>query len=231
MPIEFPCQQCGKQLRTADDTAGKMARCPACGNVQPIPAASRGAPAFTSRPNEPFSPGKPPSPAGPAPYKFADDAGKGVSPFGQPAKPNPFAETATPFNPYAAPSYPGAFQAPGRDEAYARNKVQGPAIALMATFGIAVAIYVVALGLFVVRAVQGNADPMEFAQFVVSLPLSIFVFYGANKMRRLEQHGVAVAAAICAMIPCTGCCFLGIPFGIWALTVLNDSYVRGAFRS
>jgi hypothetical protein len=50
-------------------------------------------------------------------------------------------------------------------------------------------------------------------------------------MRRLESHGIATAAAIVAMIPCTGCCIVGIPFGIWALSVLNDSYVRAAFRS
>ena len=121
--------------------------------------------------------------------------------------------------------------APSRDEAYARNKVQGPAIALMVTFGIALAISLVSLVMFLAMMAQGDADPTALFQFVFSVPLSIFVVYGANKMRRLEQHGVATAAAICAMIPCSGCCILGIPFGIWALTVLNDSYVRGAFRS
>lgn len=38
MPIEFRCGQCGKLLRTGDETAGKQAKCPACGAVQPIPA-------------------------------------------------------------------------------------------------------------------------------------------------------------------------------------------------
>jgi phage FluMu protein Com len=37
MPIEFHCTQCGKLLRTGDDTAGKKAKCPQCGAVLPIP--------------------------------------------------------------------------------------------------------------------------------------------------------------------------------------------------
>ncbi|MDD4269272.1 MAG: hypothetical protein GXY25_10185 [Pirellulaceae bacterium] len=37
MPIEFRCLQCGKLLRTGDDTAGKQAKCPECGGVMPIP--------------------------------------------------------------------------------------------------------------------------------------------------------------------------------------------------
>lgn len=40
MPIEFPCDQCQQILRTPDGTAGKRARCPACGQVQTVPAKS-----------------------------------------------------------------------------------------------------------------------------------------------------------------------------------------------
>jgi phage FluMu protein Com/uncharacterized membrane protein len=40
MPIEFRCHQCNKLLRVGDETAGKQAKCPNCGTVQQIPAAS-----------------------------------------------------------------------------------------------------------------------------------------------------------------------------------------------
>jgi hypothetical protein len=40
MAIEFRCGQCGKLLRTGDDTAGRMAQCPECGSQTPIPLAS-----------------------------------------------------------------------------------------------------------------------------------------------------------------------------------------------
>jgi len=37
MPIEFRCSGCGRLLRTADESAGKQAKCPECGTTQPIP--------------------------------------------------------------------------------------------------------------------------------------------------------------------------------------------------
>lgn len=40
MAIEFRCTQCGSLLRVPDETAGKMAKCPSCGQVLPIPRAS-----------------------------------------------------------------------------------------------------------------------------------------------------------------------------------------------
>ena len=38
MAIEFRCTKCGKLLRTGDDTAGKHAKCPECGEILVIPA-------------------------------------------------------------------------------------------------------------------------------------------------------------------------------------------------
>ena len=38
MPIDFRCSQCGKLLRTGDDTAGRQAECPACGALTTVPA-------------------------------------------------------------------------------------------------------------------------------------------------------------------------------------------------
>jgi hypothetical protein len=49
-------------------------------------------------------------------------------------------------------------------------------------------------------------------------------------MKRLENYGFALTGAIVAMVPCSGCCLLGLPFGIWALVVLSDSSVKEAFR-
>jgi uncharacterized RDD family membrane protein YckC len=37
MPIEFACTQCGKQLRTPDESAGRNAKCPQCGTVMQVP--------------------------------------------------------------------------------------------------------------------------------------------------------------------------------------------------
>jgi hypothetical protein len=218
MPIEFSCHQCGRQLRTADDTAGKMARCPACGNVQVVPG-------LGAAPAEP-------KPASGDLYSFSDaDASSAASPFGTASKLNPFADSAASTNPYAAPQFPGAFQAPFRDAAYAQARVQGPAMALLVTFGLMLAVSVTALVIFLVALATGNNnEPEALLQFAFSIPMSGLVVYGANKMRRLENYGMAVAAAVLAMIPCGGCCVLGLPFGIWALVVLNDPSVKAAFH-
>jgi hypothetical protein len=50
------------------------------------------------------------------------------------------------------------------------------------------------------------------------------------KMQKLENHQLAFTASILAMIPCVSpCCFLGLPFGIWALVVLNKPEVKSQF--
>ncbi len=46
MPIEFRCGGCGKLLRTADDSAGKQAKCPDCGTVQMVPLPQPAPPPF-----------------------------------------------------------------------------------------------------------------------------------------------------------------------------------------
>jgi uncharacterized RDD family membrane protein YckC len=40
VPIVFPCSQCGRQLQAPETAAGKQARCPECGAIGQIPAAS-----------------------------------------------------------------------------------------------------------------------------------------------------------------------------------------------
>jgi predicted RNA-binding Zn-ribbon protein involved in translation (DUF1610 family) len=40
MPIEFNCHVCGKLLRTADEKAGKTAKCPGCGEKLTVPGSA-----------------------------------------------------------------------------------------------------------------------------------------------------------------------------------------------
>ena len=66
---------------------------------------------------------------------------------------------------------------------------------------------------------------------VIGILLSGLIFAGAMKMKKLESHGLAVAASIVAMIPCLSpCCLLGLPIGIWAAVVLFKPEVKGAFH-
>ncbi|HAB15360.1 MAG TPA: DUF4339 domain-containing protein [Verrucomicrobiota bacterium] len=69
----------------------------------------------------------------------------------------------------------------------------------------------------------------DFLNLGMGVILYGVLIVGALSMQRLENWGLALAAAIIAMLPCT-CCCLGIPFGIWAAIVLNRREVKSAFR-
>jgi phage FluMu protein Com len=92
MPIEFRCSQCGKLLRTGDDTAGKQAKCPSCGSIQAIPMSSQGA--------APAPGAFPPLPSGlPDPFQSQPTSSAASDPFGAAPLPSGFDP-----NPYASPT-------------------------------------------------------------------------------------------------------------------------------
>jgi hypothetical protein len=66
---------------------------------------------------------------------------------------------------------------------------------------------------------------------LVSLAFSTTVIVGGWRMRQLKSYGLAIVAAIMAMLPCTFGWILGLPMGIWALVVLMDPIVREGFES
>ena len=132
--------------------------------------------------------------------------------------------------------------------AYAAGRVAGPAIGLIiaASIGILTQIVGVVGQIFNLTMMQrmGNVPPPqapfgpEFTPIVacvsagIGVLLRVLVVVGAVKMKNLENWGLALTAAIIAVIPCFSCCcLLELPFGIWALVVLNDAAVRAAFRS
>ena len=66
--------------------------------------------------------------------------------------------------------------------------------------------------------------------WLVGLAVDAFVIYAALKMKELKLWGLAVAASVIAIIPCTSpCCILGLPIGIWCLVVLMRPEVQNAF--
>jgi hypothetical protein len=67
---------------------------------------------------------------------------------------------------------------------------------------------------------------------VVGILLCGLILFGALKMKKLENYGVAMAASIVALLPCSVsvCCVVGLPIGIWALVVLSKPEVKDAFH-
>jgi hypothetical protein len=67
---------------------------------------------------------------------------------------------------------------------------------------------------------------------IIALIMSVVVFMGAMKMKKLENFNFALTATIVAMVPCVSpCCWVGLPIGIWALVVLMKPEVKGAFTN
>ncbi len=73
--------------------------------------------------------------------------------------------------------------------------------------------------------------PLGIASTILGLALSVLILIGASKMRSLRSYEFSMTAAILAMIPClTPCCFLGLPFGIWAVVALRGPGVKSRFH-
>lgn len=145
-------------------------------------------------------------------------------------------------NPYGAPQAPSpkpTFNDP-------RGMISGPAIGLMVVSIIWIALMVLSIAAYVLIFALGMAseltDPnlgmggeiniiINVIWAFISLSMSLVVLYGAIQMKKLNSFGISMAAAIIALIPCLSPCYLlGIPFGIWALVVMNKPEVKQAFK-
>jgi hypothetical protein len=128
------------------------------------------------------------------------------------------------------------------------SDVQAPAVALIVVALIAIVLGGIGLLFDCFLLFSGAIESLEAANRrpisrtasvqirmawgILLLAASSFVLFGAIKMMNRSNFGLARAAAIVAMIPLVGpCCLLGIPFGIWALTVLNRPEIRASFQS
>lgn len=211
MPIEFHCTQCNRLLRTPDDSVGKQAKCPECGTILTVPATSAA-----------------PSPPPEAPR---------VSESGNPYQTPPLNVSQRPTTAFTGRA----------DMATAASRLAGPSIALMVTAGLCV--FLSCIGFAGNIAQMGgvgappnaNQDQMAFLMFygtfgiitgIVQLVVDGLIIYGALQMKDLKSYNWALASSIMAMIPCLGsCCVLTLPFGIWAVVVLQDIEVRQAFAA
>lgn len=210
MPVEFQCRECRRLLRVSDENVGKKARCPECGTIQEVVSGS-----------SPFADTAPEFPP------IADE----FSAF----RPS-IAPASDGGNPYQSPQMTGGASAISvflpREAILAR--VQGPAIAMM-TLAI-IAMLFSGLG-FVGQLVVAFSEQEAPGEIITNAGvLMVFAFMyglvllGAIRMRKLKSYGLSVTAAALSMVPCSVCCLISFPVGIWALVVLLDQRVRAAFE-
>src|SRR5262249_46469626 len=121
----------------------------------------------------------------------------------------------------------------------ARSRVNAPGIGLIVTGVLSMIAGLVNIGQFVLMINNmppgGNEDMLLMqgatngGQALLNFVLGALISRGAVKMRRLESYGLAMTACILGIVPCHGCCILGLIFGIWGLVVLNDVDVKNSF--
>ena len=126
----------------------------------------------------------------------------------------------------------------------AAEQVNGPAVGLIVTAILGALVQAASLIMHVAGAsiLAGSRMPnnpwanmfsgtIGVVSGILGLVVSGVILLGAIKMKRLESYGLAMAAAIIAMIPCfSPCCLLGLPIGIWALVALLKPEVKSAFH-
>ena len=124
-----------------------------------------------------------------------------------------------------------------------KGKVRGPAIGMLVGAVLSIVYAVCNLVASLVWGLEEmgvdlpNGNPAERTLFYVVMlvtfafmllvPLGVLV--GAVSLLRMKSYSIAMAGAILALMPCGPCCVINLPFGIWALLVLNDVNVRTAF--
>lgn len=153
-------------------------------------------------------------------------------------------QTLSPYHPPGVPTVPAMPTAPA---SAAADRLSGPAIALLVTgvlwTGFATLNWVGSFN----QNQQAPPLPMfqqnpelkrNFEAGIKMAPVIGWVFIvmgaliilGAIQMMRRRSYAMALTGTIVAMIPCSPCCFLALPFGIWSLVVLLNSEVRKVFE-
>lgn len=64
---------------------------------------------------------------------------------------------------------------------------------------------------------------------LVGMVLSGLMVFGGMQMRNLKGYGFALTACVLGILPCTNCCCVTLPIGVWALTILTKPDIKAAF--
>jgi len=119
------------------------------------------------------------------------------------------------------------------------GRVSAPAIGLMVAGGLSAVFTLFYLLIFAIGGTAAVSDPevrdalpgigLLLAFGLLKLVLDALTIYAGWQMRQLRGWTLGMAGSIAAMLPCSVCCILGLPIGIWALVVLMDNDVKQAF--
>lgn len=217
MPEQVRCPSCNATLRVPDTLLGKNVKCPKCQTT------------FLAELEEPEGIVREPAPS----------ARRPPSP-----PPDEFEEEPPPEEEEDEDRPP---RRRGRRSREAASALTGPAIGLMVASGLSFLVglldllfRILGVGLMAgasagrgVSAAQATGHTLGVILGgiidVLSMLLPVVIIIGSIKMMKLQNYGLAMTSCILGMVPLHCCCFLGLPFGIWGVVMLNKPEVKDAF--
>jgi hypothetical protein len=221
MPIEFFCQTCHVKMRTPDDAAGKLVRCPKCGQLGRVPTAR---------------------PIGGSEESIQDfvpaegDAAKPQPPFGisgsQPAtEVSQSLNSSNPFSTPVADRHPS--YAPYRQaRSVSQQNLFIPGVFLFISGAIPLALSLFFTIAFMVEMIDRGPGIEDVIRLIItSLAglLALLTSLGGIAMIRRRGYRVALAGSISALLLGAFCCFFPTAFGVWALVVLLSNNCPSVF--
>lgn len=121
------------------------------------------------------------------------------------------------------------------------QRVNAPAIGLLiagAVSGVASLLWLIMLLFFsaLIFADPDSRDALVGIWFwvpftLLRLALDGLVIFGGFNMWRLQRWNMSMAGAIASSVPCSVCCFVTIPLGVWAIVTLLNEEVKQAFKT
>jgi predicted Zn finger-like uncharacterized protein len=211
MSIEANCPGCGTKVGVPESLLGKRVKCPRCSQIFTAEEPNAGYEEVTEEEDRPRRKRRPV----PADDYEEDDR-------------------------YEDDDYEPQQRRRRGGRRAALEAVKAPAIALMVVgclgLGYAAlnALLIFLNGVPPMFKFQGNNVAAHRSGVFIGIGLTfiwgIIVPYAGLMMLNLRNRSSVTIGAIFAMLPCNLGCLLGLPFGIWALVVLNRPDVSRAFE-
>ncbi|EAQ80841.1 hypothetical protein [Blastopirellula marina] len=227
MPIEFLCTACPKKLRVPDNSAGKQVKCPSCGQLQVIPAA-------TASSQAPPSDDIVSSMRSDGPNPFADDLD---NPFQSPGP------DASAPSPYAAKPRGSS----GMTQETAKVLLTIPAAILLVIQAINFcfsALMICGMLYIMLNPPQGAKDDQQMLFLGMAVGggvatiMSIGAIVGLGNAIFRKSYAFSWVGMILGMMPCTlmfSCltmlvALIAFPVGIWGIVMLCLPEGKAQFR-
>lgn len=80
------------------------------------------------------------------------------------------------------------------------------------------------------EAARALAYGMQWGGILIGIIGSSVLIFGGLQMMKHKSWGLCVATCILAMVPCWGCCCIGLPLGAFGLYLLFNEEIKQSFK-